>query len=59
MNSGQLIPTTEALKVLLKQYRSGAPLCQAQLDCLVQHGVLATGNGAYWGTARAHSLLPK
>lgn len=59
MSPGSLIPTNEALKALLKQYRSGASLSQAQLDCLVQHGVLATGNGAYWGTARAHSLLQK
>lgn len=58
MNPGQLIPTTEALKVLLKQYRSGTPLCQAQLDCLVQHGILKTDNGAYWATGRAASLLP-
>lgn len=58
MTPGQLIPTTEALKVLLKQYRNGPPLCQAQLDCLVHHGLLATANGAYWTTSRAASLLP-
>lgn len=58
MNPGQLIPTDEALKVLLKQYRNGQPLCQAQLDCLVHHGILATANGAYWTTSRAASLLP-
>lgn len=58
MNPGQLIPTDDALKVLLKQYRSGVSLGQAQLDCLVQHGLLATANGAYWTTSRAASLLP-
>lgn len=59
MNPGQLIPTDEALKVLLKQYRNGQLLCQAQFDCLVHHGYLATANGAYWTTSRAAYLLPR
>lgn len=58
MNPGALIPTADALKVLLQQYRSGVSLSQAQLDSLVQHGLLATCHGAYWTTGRAASLLP-
>lgn len=56
MNPADLIPTNDALKVLLNQYRSGVSLSQAQLDCLVQHGLLKTSNGAYWGTGRGAAL---
>lgn len=58
MHPGNLISTKDALKVLLNQYRAGVSLSQAQLDCLVHHGILETKNGAYWATGRAASLAP-
>lgn len=58
MHTGNLIPTKDALKVLLTQYRAGVSLSQAQLDCLVEAGLLQTRNGAYWTTGRAASLTP-
>lgn len=58
MHPGALIPAKDALKVLLNQYRSGVSLSQSQLDCLVEHGLLQTRNGAYWTTGRAASLDP-
>jgi hypothetical protein len=57
MNPGALIPAQDALKVLLKQYYSGTA-SQAQLDCLVEHGLLKTDKGAYWATGRAAALAP-
>lgn len=56
MNPGNLISTRDALRVLYNQYCAGVSLSQAQLDCLVHHGILATANGAYWATGRAASL---
>lgn len=58
MHPGALIPAKDALTVLLNQYRAGVSLSQAQLDCLVEHGLLKTANGAYWGTGRGASLAP-
>lgn len=59
MNPAQLIPAADALTVLLNQYRAGVALNQAQLDCLVQRGLLNTQNGAYWTTGRAAAFLPE
>lgn len=57
MDTTQLISPADTIRALLDKYRAGVSPNQAQLDFLVQRGLLNTRDGAYWTTSRANSFL--